>query len=119
MKPVVFTNDNVVYCDVDDTLVIWDYPIELELYDAIEFNNYGYKQLLLPNYNNIQSLKEFKLRGALVVVWSQSGGAWANEVVKKLQLEDVVDLVISKPKWLIDDLPASEFMPKSFNKKVV
>jgi hypothetical protein len=99
------------YFDVDDTLVKWGYaglPVEGSI--AIECE--GFVQHLVPHKKHIDQLKAHKARGHTIVVWSQGGDKWAEAVVKALNLEEYVDLVIEKPQWYYDDLPASAFMPK-------
>lgn len=108
-----------VWCDVDDTLVMWpgagkfqvdetniDQCLKLECGP----NNFVY---CMPNKEHIEALKQHKARGHIICVWSQGGADWAEEVVKALKLQDVVDLVCSKPNWLIDDLPVSVWLPEN------
>lgn len=109
----VLDNENIVCFDVDDTLVMWNIPIGRE-HEAIIFDNFGYSERLLPHYKHIELLKQFKVRGQYVVVWSQGGYKWASEVVKKLGLEDYVDCVMPKPKWIVDDLPPSAWTKRSY-----
>lgn len=108
---LVLKSDLVVYCDIDDTLVKWNYTKEEED-KAVIFDNFGFKTPLVPHLVHIEQLMKHKARGHTVAVWSQGGWEWALEVVKVLGLEDYVDLVVSKPKWFYDDLPASAFMPE-------
>lgn len=109
----VLENENIVCIDVDDTLVIWNVPPGREG-ETVLFNNFGYAEWLLPHQAHIRLLKQFKVRGQHVIVWSQGGYQWAREVVKCLGLENYVDAVMSKPKWIIDDLPASAWMKRSY-----
>lgn len=107
---IALESDLVVFCDVDDTLVKWNYTKEEEE-RAIIFDNFGVKTPLVPHLVHIEQLMKHKARGHMVIVWSQGGWEWSQEVVKKLGIEDYVDLVISKPRWFYDDLPSSAFMP--------
>jgi FMN phosphatase YigB (HAD superfamily) len=102
-------SDNVVCFDVDDTLVIWKVPPGMEE-QCREFTNYGVTERLLPHEKHIKLLKEFKFRGHTVIVWSQGGFEWAREVVRMLELEPYVDFCMSKPKWMVDDLPPSAWV---------
>jgi FMN phosphatase YigB (HAD superfamily) len=106
-------NENVVCFDVDDTLVMWDVPSGRER-ECILFDNFGFAEWLLPHYAHIKLLKQFKVRGQRVIVWSQGGPKWAAEVVKRLGLENWVDRVMSKPKWIVDDLPASAWTKRGY-----
>lgn len=118
---IILESDNVVMCDVDETLVIWDYPKEQED-KTIKFNNCGYDTILLPHFEHMKLLQQFKCRGHKVIVWSQGGYEWAKTVVETLGLTNCVDLIICKPKWYIDDLPCEAFMGKPYylplNKKL-
>jgi hypothetical protein len=96
-----------VYVDVDDTLVLWR-PVKEDDW-VVNLPRYGY---LAVSSRHVTSIKQHKARGHLIVVWSQGGADWAEEVVKLIGLEDYVDLVISKPRWIYDDKPASYFMPE-------
>jgi phosphoserine phosphatase len=106
-------NDNVVCFDVDDTLVMWSIPTE-RAHEAITFDNFGYATELLPHLKHVELLKQFKVRGHYVVVWSQGGYQWAREVVKTLGIEKYVDSVMTKPKWIVDDLPPGAWLTRSY-----
>ena len=110
----VYKSDQAAYFDVDDTLVIWQYPPNTDETKLVEFKNGEFSQYLLPHQKHIEVLKEFKIRGQMVVVWSQGGHAWAETVVRTLGLEPYVDLVLCKPKWYFDDLPCEEWMGKRY-----
>lgn len=109
----VIENENIVCIDVDDTLVIWNIPAGREA-EAVLFNNFGFAEWLLPHHAHIKLLKQFKARGQMVIVWSQGGHQWAREVVKCLGLEKYVDIVMAKPKWIIDDLPAAAWTKRTY-----
>jgi hypothetical protein len=118
-----------LYCDCDDTLIFWSpndkeklekegiaitCPTSLELdEDGILVQKGNWTQTVLPHKKHIEQLKTFKSRGHIVVVWSAGGADWASAAVKALKLEQYVDLCISKPTWVMDDLPVTEFMPAS------
>jgi FMN phosphatase YigB (HAD superfamily) len=109
---LVIDSDKVTFFDVDDTLVKWSFSQEEADQYGIKFNNFGYETLLVPHRTHIEQLKKHRARGHKIIVWSAGGYDWAAEVVKVLGLEDAVDLVISKPTWFYDDLPASHFLPE-------
>lgn len=116
-----------VFFDCDDTLVMWSPTPEQSEKDGVDFECPGsfamidgelkpspsWKTRLVPHKKHIEQLKLHKMRGHTVVVWSAGGWDWAEAVVKTLKLEQYVDLVINKPIWAYDDLPPSEYMPKS------
>jgi hypothetical protein len=114
------------FFDVDDTLVMWNATPEELAERGVDFECPGshtiidgeiketppWKERLLPHRKHIEQLKKHKMRGHTIVVWSAGGYDWAAAVVKALQLENFVDLVISKPIWCYDDLQPNEFIPK-------
>lgn len=67
---------------------------------------------LVPHKKHVEQLKAHKSRGSIVIVWSAAGSEWAETVAKTLGLEQYVDLCISKPTWVYDDLSVVEFMPE-------
>lgn len=103
---------NTVFFDVDDTLVLWTVPAGKEE-EALRFQDATGIVLALPHKRHIEAIREHKARGHFVVVWSQGGADWAEEVVKVLQLTHLVDVVMCKPSWFYDDIPSSLFMPES------
>ena len=109
----VYESENIVCFDVDDTLVIWNVPPGEEGNTRV-FDNFGFKEKLLPHRAHIKLLKQFKARGQFVIVWSQGGHQWASEVVKYLELTEYVDLIMAKPKWIVDDLPASAWTKRTY-----
>lgn len=109
----VIETNNLVCFDVDDTLVMWDIPESRE-HEAITFNSFGYPCRLLPHHKHIELMKQFRARGHTVIVWSQGGYEWALAVVKKLGIEDCVDVVMTKPKWIVDDLPPAAWTSRTY-----
>lgn len=92
-----------VFCDVDDTLIMWDADI----------NDPNSKVLSLENGNlvvrlhkvHIELVKNLYTIGWNVVVWSQGGSDHADAVVKQIGLANYVHVVMPKPESYIDDLP--------------
>lgn len=106
----VIKSTRIVYCDVDKTL-IWspselpstgteDMFYEVKIGDNIFFGYWPHDQLL----------QEFKARGHTIVVWSQGGWKWAEQVVRAMELDHIVDLVIDKPDFYIDDKDVAVWM---------
>ena len=109
----VVDNSHIICFDVDDTLVMWLWDQaerEKHAKDLIEVGKGNFKTLLLPHFQHIELLKRYKAKGKVVIVWSQSGNQWAEEVVKALKLEEFVDFVFTKPEKYVDDLRADECM---------
>jgi len=123
---IVVPCKQTVFCDVDDTLVLWSPTQEQLEKEGIDFECPGSFALiddelvksppwiarLVPHKLHIEQLRKHKMRNHTIIVWSAGGWDWAEAVVRTLKLENVVDLVISKPTWVYDDLQPAEFMPK-------
>lgn len=92
----VIKSDKTLFCDCDDTLVVW------------AKDGHSFK----PHKAHIELLKRFFRRGQPVIVWSAGGYQWALEVVKMLKLQKYVTAVMAKPCWYVDDQSAVEFMPE-------
>lgn len=130
-----------VFCDVDDTLVMWgmakkgdpeavaikcpssryvralnEMGIET---DELVKETGEWTEYLVPHKRHIAQLVQHKLRGHTVIVWSAGGWEWAEAVVRSLGIEKYVDLVIEKPMWYYDDRPAEAFMGKPIYMKDV
>ena len=88
-----------VYCDVDDTLIKWNYDSNKN-YPNVRIDGIYYQ----VNSHITTLLVELKKRGHNIVVWSQSGSEWAERVVRALLLHDVVDIVSPKPHIYLDDI---------------
>lgn len=109
----VIKTHRVIFVDVDDTLVIWDwkeFDPEGKTLVSIENPEANCTELVMPHNRHVQLIRQFKARGHTIVVWSQGGWSWAESVVKTLGIENLVDFVMDKPNWYIDDLPAEAFM---------
>lgn len=107
-------SEQVWYVDIDGTLVLWDAPQDqkkISMWDSVS----SALIWLAPNYNNIRLLKEKKHRGCFIIVHSLGGWEYAEAVIKALCLTDFVDIVMNKPTGIIDDMSASEWMPKNVN----
>ena len=108
----VIKNENVVFVDVDGTLVL---PLtkksrspnrKVDVYDSIT------KKFIKMEVHepNVRLLVEEHHRGSYVIVWSRGGFQWAANVVKALDLTPKVDLVLTKPLLYIDDLKINEWL---------
>lgn len=98
-------NDNVVPFDVDQTLVLWGKDHNKKGKGKVEFVDpyTGLKFYLRPHHVHVRLLRQFRGRGFAVIVWSKQGDLWAKEVVKKLGLENLKLIVMSKPEKYVDD----------------
>lgn len=93
------------YFDVDDTLIMWRMNPSEDIMDRIlMIEDHMGKVPVIPHNKHIDALKNLKIQGNRIVVWSQGGSDWAEVVVKALKLEAYVDIVLCKPKLYYDDL---------------
>lgn len=108
----VIRNNNSIFVDCDDTLVMWDNIHKLEdMSNVKEFICGEMKYQLVPHEEHIEYLKSHKQKNqGTVIVWSAGGWEWAEEVVRVLGLEAYVDAVMEKPTRYLDDLHCKEFM---------
>ena len=89
-----------VYVDVDTTLIEWDDPKNPEDCGVVWIHG----KMFYVNEYNVAYLKKFADRNHAIIVWSGSGVAWAQAVVRALGLTDYVHAVLSKPSYYIDDI---------------
>lgn len=108
---------NTVFFDVDGTLILHDVDCPPELMEAEgipivrKFGNGTIREFFVPHQTHINLLKEFKEKGKVIVVWSQGGSDWCELVVHALGIVPWVDLIVNKPAWWVDDVPACYFVP--------
>lgn len=107
----VIEKEPTSFFDVDETLVLavsancQDETIDIV--DPLDSNKIITMRVHKPM---IRLLKEEKHRGSFIVVWSRGGYEWAKNVVQALNLEDCVDIVMSKPLAYFDDKPIAEWL---------
>jgi hypothetical protein len=107
----VNTNDSIASYDVDGTIitVLKDNPHPDDIISITDPYT-GTVKLRTAYMPNIELMKKHKAQGYWIKVWSHGGYKWAEAVVKKLGLADIVDEIEAKPLKYIDDLNASEWM---------
>lgn len=105
----IINNENISPFDVDETLVCHD-PLTCSNKVYISDRVSGKLMLFGINEPMVRLLREEKDRGSYVIVWSRAGHAWASAVVKALELEDCVDLILTKPRVYFDDKPVDFWM---------
>ena len=102
----VASSEHIITFDCDDTLIMWDEDFTIYKKGDVEIEcpHDGHVTYHRPHKRHIGFLKKQKAKGYTVVVWSAGGTAWAEAVVKALNIQEYVDIVMSKPiKW-VDDL---------------
>lgn len=103
-------SEQVIGCDVDDTLVLWRPRVGTERVVDIVDPYDGHTVTLVVHEPHVKLISDRKQRGCSIMVWSQSGPQWAKAVVDALGLQDVVDEVKAKPFMIVDDLPAEAWL---------
>jgi hypothetical protein len=107
----VIRNESTIWVDVDQTMVVYPKdPSDRRGTVAILNPTTDEMEYLLPHAGHIKILKQRKGRGSHITVWSAGGFAWAEAVVRALELEAYVDLICTKPHIYIDDKEAKDIM---------
>jgi FMN phosphatase YigB (HAD superfamily) len=88
------------YIDIDETLIHYSPGGTL----LLQSDNDGCYNVH-PIEEHIELIKELRAVGWQIVIWSFGGADHAERVVKLLQIEHLVDLIVSKPVVYVDDLP--------------
>lgn len=105
----VIQNEQIIMCDVDFTLLLWDLKDSI---DTIKFIDpyTGQIRFVAVHRPNLKLLTSRLARGATVFVWSASGHAWAKAAMDALELDHENLFVLSKPIGYIDDKPCQDWM---------
>lgn len=105
----VIENENVIFFDVDDTLIREPTEEEFKNFNFISFTNFNINVGKTPINKNRDLLRQFKARNYTVIVWSHGGYAWAKEVITKLGASEYVDYIMTKPRVYVDDISVNEW----------
>lgn len=109
-KMLVIKNENTVFFDVDNTLILCasEYICHKKIwvYDPITNS----KIEVAVHGSMIRLLREEHHRGSHVIVWSRGGYEWASNVIRALDLENYVHLVMTKPMAYFDDIPIETWL---------
>lgn len=109
----IVENERVIFCDVDDTLVMHADDIEGLPNEEIAFITDAVTRRtvkLRKNMPMIRLLQEENVRGAYTIVWSRGGFEWASAVIEACDLKPYVHQVMSKPLVYLDDKPVQEWL---------
>jgi len=100
----------LVAIDVDDTLIYWQHkPGRRSV--SIPVDNHD--EMFDVHEGHVEALKKHAARGHTILVWSAGGSDWAEAVIKALQLEEYVDIIMPKANWIYDDISPNEFLPNN------
>lgn len=103
-------NENVIGCDVDGTLILSPNGSG----DDIIFNYYGEPKAYRPHRKHIELLKAYKARGFYIIVHSNNGHKWCDEVVDKLGLREYIGHCMTKFQKVLDDEPIEKWCKTIF-----
>lgn len=113
IRMTIIRSENIKPFDCDETLVLHNINnpaySELPLIQVDDAVTGGSIEVRV-NENMVRLLEEEKSRGATVVVWSRGGYQWAADVVKALDINLSVDIIMSKPTFYFDDTPVEKWM---------
>jgi hypothetical protein len=109
-KNNVIKSEQVVPCDIDDTLIVHGKIKKSHKCVAVTNPHTGEQKYFRVNKANVAVLKQRIARGATVLAWSAGGHAWAESVLKALKIAHHNVYVLSKPVAYIDDTDCSLWM---------
>ncbi len=108
----VTANEQVIPVDIDDTLIVWG-PSIPGLHRTISVKDPHSETILTLRVHepHLKIVESRLSRGALLIVWSAGGYAWAEAVIKGLGLDIHENIhIYSKPIAYIDDKKANDWM---------
>lgn len=92
----IVKSEIIATVDIDDTLALW-----------VENSDNGPRFEI--NLKLVEQIRRHKMRGHFVIGWSAGGVNWAVDVIRKAGLSEFFDLVMTKPQFMWDDKPPSEW----------
>jgi len=112
MSDKLLPHERVAYIDVDETIVLWKPQGDLTNVGYVELERNGVKAYGKLNLKIVHKMHMHRFWGDGVVVWSNSGGKFAEYICKQFSLDYLVDRYQSKPFCYYDDLKCEQFMDK-------
>ena len=93
------------FCDVDDTLIVWNDKVGEELnLPQVEIECRGIMKTYYTNPYNLEYIRKLAARGHAIVLWSAGGSDWAEAVAYGLDLDEMIFAAMAKPTYYIDDI---------------
>lgn len=107
----IYANEQVIPCDIDDTLVQWDKskPGTKITINCVYGVQPGPHEVVIHE-PHVRLIKERLVRGTLILAWSQGGFAWAKAVLNALGIDHLNIVVMSKPTAYLDDKECQHWM---------
>lgn len=110
----VIKNENIVFVDCDDTLILHTnaFDMSCNLRDRVNVKDpLGEADIIVEVHAPmVRLLKEEFHRGSHIIVWSRGGYQWASNIVDALKLNKYVHQIMSKPIAYFDDKDISEWL---------
>lgn len=107
-EPFIQDNNNTLYVDCDDTMILWDrskYP-DLPTLSISTPAGTMHVKLHQKNKNVIEKFAKMRYD---IIFWSGSGGRHAYEVAKALSVNAYSNTFLSKPRYILDDQPPEQW----------
>lgn len=93
------------YTDIDSTLIAYSNDPQFDPNNTLILGDGDHRVFVSPILPNITLLKDLKAIGFNIVAWSQGGSDHASRVIDLLELENLIDVILPKPEFYVDDLP--------------
>ena len=106
-----------IYVDIDETLIS-HFPITKKSDEFfLDFEHNRVKWRVYPMVLNIDLISELRSCGYQIACWSLSGSDHAERMIKLLEIENLVDLIVPKPRFYVDDKPfEDQGIPRIYKK---
>ncbi len=108
---IVIPHEQILACDIDDTLVtmngVTKDSCDFAIKDPYDVLGTMYFKAMWPNINLVK--RGFQ-RGLRYFAWSFAGVKHAQAVVLALNMEPYFEFVMTKPTRYIDDKPVTEWL---------
>lgn len=105
MNSKILASEHIVCTDIDNTILKWSKKHNIPGEGRIEIlDPYSGETIYgRPHLVHIRLLKQYKARGYTIIAWTKSGVLWAEAVAKAFNIDDLIDLYMTKPDKVIDD----------------
>lgn len=107
-------NDVLAMVDIDSTLLAYYDRDIVNKDDFVHININGKKRKFYVIRPNVKEVEEYIRRGIGVVFWSAAGNEWAKKASDALGFSKIGAVVMSKPRFILDDKQPEEFLPRSY-----
>ncbi len=102
---IKLADNRTSYFDIDETLISYCGDTFYNPEDILLLKNNKVCVNVTPMRKHIDLMVELKALGFNIIVWSKSGSDHCERVIKLLQIEHLVDMILPKPELYVDDMP--------------